>query len=166
MGHFMWKGRRVIDTDSNMLAGDEARRGGARLRLAHGQRHVGLEYCIARRVIDDRIEADRGLHDADGDGLVLGRRHRKPELAETGMQRRQRQGEKQAGAGAAYLIPEPLAAAYGDRILLLPHAAADTDHPTRVAGARQAVDQIIDAIVDKRVRNLKGSLPQGYVEAV
>ena len=63
------------------------------------------------------------------------------------------------------LVPYlPLAEAYGERILLLPHAAADTDHPTRVTGARQAVDQIIDAIVDRRVRNRKGSLPQDYVE--
>ena len=59
----------------------------------------------------------------------------------------------------------PLAQKYGARILLLPHAAADTDHPSRVAGAKQAVDQIIDAVRNKRVTNLKGDLPAGYVNA-
>lgn len=54
---------------------------------------------------------------------------------------------------------------FGDRIELLPHAAADTDHPSRVAGARQAVDQIYDAIVSRTVTNLKGTLPQGYRSA-
>ena len=51
---------------------------------------------------------------------------------------------------------------FGGRLELLPHAAADTDHPSRVAGARQAVDQILMAIRDRRVVNLKGSLPDGY----
>jgi lactate dehydrogenase-like 2-hydroxyacid dehydrogenase len=61
------------------------------------------------------------------------------------------------------LVPYlPLAKKYGTRISLLPHAAADTDHPSRVAGAKQAVDQIIDCILNKRVTNLKGNLPQGY----
>ncbi|MEO9168644.1 MAG: NAD(P)-dependent oxidoreductase [Aestuariivirga sp.] len=59
----------------------------------------------------------------------------------------------------------PLAEKFANRILLLPHAAADTDHPSRVAGAKQAVDQIIDAILNKRVTNLKGDLPQGYTNA-
>ena len=59
----------------------------------------------------------------------------------------------------------PLAEKFENRIVLLPHAAADTDHPSRVAGAKQAVDQIIDAIVHKRVTNLKGDLPQGYTNA-
>jgi lactate dehydrogenase-like 2-hydroxyacid dehydrogenase len=64
------------------------------------------------------------------------------------------------------LVPYlPLAKKYGQRIALLPHAAADTDHPSRVAGAKQAVDQIIDCIVNKRVTNLKGDLPVGYVNA-
>jgi lactate dehydrogenase-like 2-hydroxyacid dehydrogenase len=57
----------------------------------------------------------------------------------------------------------PLAKKYPGRMELLPHAAADTDHPSRVAGAKQAVDQIIDSIVNKRVTNLKGDLPEGYV---
>ncbi len=55
-----------------------------------------------------------------------------------------------------------LVAAHGERLSLLPHAAADTDHPTRVAGAIQAVDQILDAINTGVVRNLKGDLPEGY----
>lgn len=57
------------------------------------------------------------------------------------------------------LLPE-----LADRLTLLPHAAADTDHPTRVAGAIQAVDQILDAIRNRVVRNLKGDLPEGYVD--
>lgn len=67
-----------------------------------------------------------------------------------------------SGPLAAYL---PLAQKYPGRILLLPHAAADTDHPSRVAGAKQAVDQIFDCLLHKRVTNLKGDLPAGYVNA-
>jgi lactate dehydrogenase-like 2-hydroxyacid dehydrogenase len=64
------------------------------------------------------------------------------------------------------LVPYlPLAKKYPNRIELLPHAAADTDHPSRVAGAKQAVDQIIDCIVNMRVTNLKGDLPMGYTNA-
>ncbi len=51
---------------------------------------------------------------------------------------------------------------HADKLSLLPHAAADTDHPTRVAGAIQAVDQILDAIQTGVTRNLKGDLPAGY----
>ena len=51
---------------------------------------------------------------------------------------------------------------HADRLELLPHAAADTDHPTRVAGAKQAVDQIIDAIRNRILTNPKGHLPEGY----
>lgn len=69
---------------------------------------------------------------------------------------------KLSGPMVPYL---PLAQKYGARILLLPHAAADTDHPSRVAGAKQAVDQIIDAIRNKRVTNLRGDLPPGYMNA-
>lgn len=58
-----------------------------------------------------------------------------------------------------------LAGRHPDKLELLPHAAADTDHPSRVAGACQAVDQIIDAIRYRRVTNLKGDLPEGYVDA-
>ena len=59
----------------------------------------------------------------------------------------------------------PLAQKYSGRLQLLPHAAADTDHPSRVAGAKQAVDQIFDAIISKRVVNLKGDLPSEYENA-
>lgn len=52
---------------------------------------------------------------------------------------------------------------HGDKLELLPHAAADTDHPTRVAGAKQAVDQLVESIRDRTVTNLKGTLPNGYV---
>lgn len=51
------------------------------------------------------------------------------------------------------------------KLELLPHAAADTDHPSRVAGACQAVDQILDVIHKRRVSNLKGDLPESYVDA-
>lgn len=52
---------------------------------------------------------------------------------------------------------------HAGKLELLPHAAADTDHPTRVAGAKQAVDQIFGLILDKTVVNLKGDLPDGYI---
>ncbi|MGB0846812.1 MAG: NAD(P)-dependent oxidoreductase [Thiolinea sp.] len=48
---------------------------------------------------------------------------------------------------------------------LLPHAAADTEHVSRVEGAKQAVDQIFDVIQYKSVTNLKGDLPEGYTAA-
>lgn len=51
---------------------------------------------------------------------------------------------------------------HADKLELLPHAAADTDHPTRVAGAKQAVDQLLDAIRNRLVTNPKGDLPEGY----
>jgi len=51
---------------------------------------------------------------------------------------------------------------FGDRLELLPHAAADTDHPSRVAGAKQAIDQIVAMIEDRHIHNLVGSLPEGY----
>jgi len=64
------------------------------------------------------------------------------------------------------LVPYlPLAKRYWGRVHLLPHAAADTDHPSRVAGAKQAVEQIFDCILNRRVTNLKGELPVGYVDA-
>ena len=58
-----------------------------------------------------------------------------------------------------------LAKTYPGQLELLPHAAADTDHPSRVAGAKQAVNQIFDSILLKRVTNLKGQLPEGYTNA-
>lgn len=54
--------------------------------------------------------------------------------------------------------------AHAARLSLLPHAAADTDHPTRVEGALQAIDQILDAIERGQVRNLKGDLPAGLTD--
>ena len=48
---------------------------------------------------------------------------------------------------------------------LLPHAAADTEHLSRVEGAKQAVDQIFQAIQYRSVMNLKGDLPAGYTNA-
>lgn len=71
--------------------------------------------------------------------------------------------DRASGALSGPMLPYlRLVAAYGDRLSLLPHAAADTDHPTRVAGAKQAVDQILGAIRRAEVRNLKGDLPPGY----
>ena len=58
----------------------------------------------------------------------------------------------------------PLGAKYPGRLELLPHAAADTEHNSRVEGAKQAVDQIYDLIQFKRVVNLKGDLPAGYTD--
>lgn len=54
---------------------------------------------------------------------------------------------------------------YPEKLELLPHAAADTEHVSRVEGAKQAVDQIISCIVHKEVTNLKGDLPAGYKNA-
>lgn len=71
-----------------------------------------------------------------------------------------------AGAITGPLAPyRDLAHRYPDRLELLPHAAADTDHPSRVAGAKQAVDQLMDAIQLGRVANVKGDLPEEYVDA-
>lgn len=56
-----------------------------------------------------------------------------------------------------------LVAAHGSKLELLPHAAADTDHPSRVAGAKQAIDQIIDSITRRCVVNLRGTIPEGYL---
>jgi lactate dehydrogenase-like 2-hydroxyacid dehydrogenase/phosphoserine aminotransferase len=64
-----------------------------------------------------------------------------------------------SGPMAPYL---PLVEKYPGRLELLPHAAADTEHHSRVEGAKQAVDQIYDLIQFKRVVNLKGDLPEGY----
>jgi len=54
---------------------------------------------------------------------------------------------------------------YRGRMELLPHAAADTEHISRVEGAKQAVDQIMGVIQYKAVVNLKGDLPEGYTNA-
>lgn len=56
-----------------------------------------------------------------------------------------------------------LAERHDDKLELLPHAAADTDHPSRVMGAKQAVDQIFSALCFKRIINLVGELPKNYL---
>lgn len=66
------------------------------------------------------------------------------------------------GPMAPYLA---LAERHSDKLELLPHAAADTDHFSRVDGAKQAVDQIYEAIQYRHVTNLKGDLPEGYVQS-
>jgi lactate dehydrogenase-like 2-hydroxyacid dehydrogenase len=71
-----------------------------------------------------------------------------------------KQVKKMTGPLVPYL---PLAKKYGSRVHLLPHAAADTDHPSRVAGAKQAVDQILAVIREKRVINVKGDVPAGFL---
>ena len=53
---------------------------------------------------------------------------------------------------------------HSGKMELLPHAAADTEHISRVEGAKQAVDQIFSAIKFKKVINLKGDLPEGYTD--
>jgi len=53
---------------------------------------------------------------------------------------------------------------HSGKIELLPHAAADTEHISRVEGAKQAVEQIFSAIRFKKVINLKGDLPEGYTD--
>ncbi len=54
---------------------------------------------------------------------------------------------------------------HADKMELLPHAAADTEHVSRVEGAKQAVNQIFDVIQYRSVTNLKGDLPSGYSNA-
>lgn len=72
--------------------------------------------------------------------------------------------DAESGALSGPLLPYlALNEQFPQKLELLPHVAADTDHPTRVAGAKQAVDQIFDVIQFKAVRNVKGSLPEGYV---
>ncbi|MCP3673011.1 MAG: hypothetical protein GY829_00875 [Gammaproteobacteria bacterium] len=48
------------------------------------------------------------------------------------------------------------------KLSLLPHAAADTEHWSRVEGAIQAVDQLYEVIGQASVINLVGDLPDGY----
>ena len=61
------------------------------------------------------------------------------------------------------MVPyRPLIEAFPGRLELLPHAAADTEHTSRVEGAKQAVDQILSAIRYRKVINCKGDVPEGY----
>lgn len=66
-----------------------------------------------------------------------------------------------SGPLAPYLA---LLSEHRERLLLLPHVAADTDHPSRVAGAIQAADQIIAAIRYRCVANCVGRVPAGYTD--
>jgi lactate dehydrogenase-like 2-hydroxyacid dehydrogenase/phosphoserine aminotransferase len=68
-----------------------------------------------------------------------------------------------AGELSGPMVPYlPVEKNHRGKVTLLPHAAADTEHVSRVEGAKQAVDQIIDVIKYQRVTNLKGDLPDGY----
>ena len=70
------------------------------------------------------------------------------------------------GALSGPMVPyREMQVRHADKMELLPHAAADTEHVSRVEGAKQAVDQIFDVIQYKRVTNLKGDLPAGYTSA-
>lgn len=74
--------------------------------------------------------------------------------------------KSQDGALSGPMVPYlSLLDKHADKLELLPHAAADTEHLSRVEGAKQAVDQIFDAIQFKRITNLKGDLPAGYQDA-
>ncbi|MBA2484339.1 MAG: phosphoglycerate dehydrogenase, partial [Nitrosomonas sp.] len=74
--------------------------------------------------------------------------------------------ETKTGAITGPMLPYyELEKKHPGKMELLPHAAADTEHISRVEGAKQAVDQIISAIRYKEVINLKGDLPAGYTNA-
>lgn len=74
--------------------------------------------------------------------------------------------EEETGALSGPMVPYlALQKKHPGKMELLPHAAADTEHVSRVEGAKQAVDQIIDCIQKRSVMNLKGDLPEGYVDA-
>ena len=51
---------------------------------------------------------------------------------------------------------------FPERLALLPHAAADTEHVSRVEGAIQAVDQLFDVIQYQKVVNGVGDFPDCY----
>ena len=59
----------------------------------------------------------------------------------------------------------PIEKKHPGKLELLPHAAADTEHLSRIEGAKQAINQIMDVIQYKSVMNLKGDLPDGYANA-
>jgi len=74
--------------------------------------------------------------------------------------------DAKTGALSGPMVPyREMEARHRGKMELLPHAAADTEHLSRVEGAKQAVDQIFDLIQFKAVTNLKGQLPAGYVSA-
>lgn len=63
-----------------------------------------------------------------------------------------------SGPLAPYL---QLARRWPDRVRLLPHAAADTDHPSRVAGACLAIDMIFGLLERGEAYNVVGDVPAG-----
>lgn len=74
--------------------------------------------------------------------------------------------DNQTGAITGPMLPYyELEKKHRGKMELLPHAAADTEHISRVEGAKQAIDQIISTIRYKEVINLKGDLPAGYTNA-
>ncbi len=74
--------------------------------------------------------------------------------------------DAKTGATSGPMVPyRDMEQRHRGKMQLLPHAAADTEHLSRVEGARQAVDQIFDLIQFKTVTNLKGELPAGYSNA-
>ncbi|MGB8314901.1 MAG: NAD(P)-dependent oxidoreductase [Aestuariivirga sp.] len=74
--------------------------------------------------------------------------------------------DAKTGALSGPMVPyREMEARHRGKMELLPHAAADTEHLSRVEGAKQAVDQIFDLIQFKSVTNLRGQLPAGYSNA-
>ena len=74
--------------------------------------------------------------------------------------------DKMTGAVSGPMAPyREMEVRHRGRMELLPHAAADTEHISRVEGACQAVDQIFDLIQFRVITNLKGELPEGYGNA-
>ena len=72
------------------------------------------------------------------------------------------QGDGQGNCTGPLQAYRQLADDYGDKLLLLPHVAADIDHLSRIAGAKQAIKQMITVITDKVVINGVGDIPCGY----
>jgi lactate dehydrogenase-like 2-hydroxyacid dehydrogenase/phosphoserine aminotransferase len=73
--------------------------------------------------------------------------------------------DAESGSVSGPMLPyRDLEARHPGKLELLPHAAADTDHPSRVEGAKQAIEQVFDVIHFGLVTNLKGDLPPGYVD--
>ena len=72
------------------------------------------------------------------------------------------QGDCQGNCSGPLQPYRQLADEFGDKLLLLPHVAADIDHLSRVSGAKQAIKQMITAIRDKVVINGVGEIPCGY----
>ncbi len=72
--------------------------------------------------------------------------------------------DPETGALSGPMVPyQRIVERYPGKMELLPHAAADTDHLSRVEGAKQAVDQIFDAIHYRSLTNVVGEVPAGFV---